>query len=81
MKAITLKLPDTLDHRLTLFAQAHKGLSKSEIVRQAIELFLDSTPQVSEQSAAVAARKWIGVVKGGPKDLSTNPAHMKYFGR
>ena len=81
MKAITLKLPDTLDHRLTLFARAHNGLSKSEIVRQAIELFLDSAPQASDQSAAVSARKWIGIVKGGPPDLSTNPAHMKNFGR
>jgi predicted transcriptional regulator len=81
MKAITLKLPDTLDHQLTHFAQAHKGLSKSAIVRQAIELYLSMAPQASAQSCAVAAKKWAGIITHAPADLSSNPAYLEDFGR
>ena len=80
MKAITLKLPDTLDHRLTHFARQQKAGSKSAIVRQAIEVFLDATPQSAEPSGAVMAAKWLGLLKG-PSDLSTNQKHLDDFGR
>lgn len=81
MKAITLKLPDTLDHQLTHFAQSHKGLSKSAIVRQAIELYLSMAPQASALSGAVAAKKWVGIIANAPADLSSNPAYLGDFGR
>ncbi len=80
MKAITLKLPDTLDHRLTHFARQQKAVSKSEVVRQAIELYLNASPQSADVSGAVMAKKWIGLVRG-PADLSTHPRHLKDFGR
>ena len=81
MKAITLKLPDTLDHQLTHFAQSHKGLSKSAIVRQAIELYLSMAPQASALSGAVAAKKWVGIIANAPADLSSNPVYLGDFGR
>lgn len=80
MKAITLKLPDTLDHRLTHYAREQKAASKSAVVRQAIECFLNATPQAAEPSAAVMVSKWIALLHG-PADLSTNPAHLDSFGR
>jgi predicted transcriptional regulator len=80
MKAITLKLPDTLDHRLTHFARQHKAGSKSAVVRQAIELYLNAAPQSAERSAAVMAARWLGLLDG-PADLSTHPKHFEDFGR
>ncbi len=80
MKAITLKLPDTLDHRLTHFARQQMGGSKSAVVRQAIEVYLNAAPQSAEPSGAVMAAKWLGLLKG-PSDLSTHPKHLKDFGR
>ena len=80
MKAITLKLPDTLDQRLTSFVRVQKASSKSAVVREAIEHFLDASPQADEPSAAVIAAKWLGRVKG-PSDLSTNRKHLADFGR
>jgi hypothetical protein len=48
---------------------------------QTLEEFANKKPQAPAQSAAVAASKWIGIVKGGPRDLSINPVYMKDFGR
>jgi predicted transcriptional regulator len=80
MKTITLKLPDTLDHRLTHFAGLQKASSKSAVVRQAIEFYLSVSPQSTEPSAAVMATKWLGLLKG-PADLSTNPKYLDDIGR
>lgn len=80
MKAITLKLPDTLDHRLTDFASTQGAASKSEVVRQAIEFYLSASPKAAAPSAAVVATKWLGRLKG-PADLSTSARHLRDFGR
>ena len=80
MKAITLKLPDTLDHWLTHFARQQKAGSKSAVVREAIEVYLNAAPRSAEPSAAVMAAKWLGSLRG-PKDLSTHPKHLDDFGR
>lgn len=80
MKAITLKLPDTLDHRLTDFARQQKAGSKSAVVRQAIEHYLNASPKSAEPSGAVMAARWLGLLKG-PADLSTHPKHLDDFGR
>ncbi|KNZ33415.1 MAG: hypothetical protein AD742_05770 [Methylibium sp. NZG] len=80
MKAITLKLPDTLDHRLTHFARQQKAGSKSAVVREAIERYLNAAPQSTEPSGAVMAAKWLGLLSG-PADLSANPKHLDDFGR
>lgn len=79
MKTITLKLPDTLDHRLTHFARQQKGGSKSAVVRQAIEVYLNASLQSAEPSGAVMARKWLGLLNGHA-DLSTNSKHLDDFG-
>ena len=83
--ALTL---DPANHRKretqTIIRNLYDGLmtqtSKSEVVRQALESYLTASPRSVERSAAVAARKWVGVLKGRA-DLSVNPAHMKDFGR
>ena len=53
MKAITLKLPDTLNHRLTHFARQRKAGSKSAVVRDAIEAYLNASPRSAEPLSAV----------------------------
>jgi predicted transcriptional regulator len=80
MKAITLKLPDTLDHRLTHLARQQLGGSKSAVVRLAIEAYLNAAPRSAEPSGAVMAAKWLGLLNG-PADLSTHPKHLDDFGR
>jgi hypothetical protein len=47
------------------------------VVREAIELY---APHEGTSFADVA-REFIGCLDGGPGDLSTNPKHMKGYGR
>ena len=57
------------------------GKSESELVRNAIE---ELCRQHRDEPTCydIAVRMGIvGAVKGGPKDLSTNPKHMEGFGR
>jgi predicted transcriptional regulator len=69
MKSLSLKLPDTLNHRLTHAAASRKS-SKSDVVRDALEVFL-----------ALSLAKDLAGSVSGPADLSVNPSHLKQFGR
>ena len=80
MKDLTVKLPDALDRRLSRFVESGQFASKSEVVRQAIEFYLRAQPRTDDRSAAVVARKWIGI-SHGPADLSVNPACLDDFGK
>lgn len=76
VKTVSVKLPSSLASWLTHQA---KGLrrSKSEIVREALE----KQRQNSGQSSCLdLMRDVCGSIKG-PRDLSTNPKHLKGFGR
>ena len=58
-----------------------KGLTTSDIVRQVLEEHVRQLT-LGESCYDIAKRAGlIGVFKGGPSDLSTNPAHMEGFGR
>jgi len=76
---MTVRVKKGLKQQLEAEAR-EKGVSPSEVVRQAIEEHLRQQ-QPAETCYDVAKRLGIiGVFKDGPSDLSTNPAHMEGFG-
>jgi predicted DNA-binding protein len=76
---ITIRIPPSLGKRLKEQAGI-KGRPESEIVREALENYLRQT---AGQSAYELARQagLIGTLKKAPRDLSTNPRHLKGFGQ
>lgn len=79
MKTISLKLPESLDAKLNRVAK-QRGQSKSEVVREALEQFLNGQRTAAPMSFLEAAGDLIGCVEG-PGDLSTNPKYMEGFGK
>lgn len=79
MKAISLKLPDPLFNDLVQRAHASAS-TQSDIIRLALVAYLKSDPAVEPASCAQQASRWIGMVAGA-EDLSTNPEHLRGFGR
>ena len=75
MKAISLKLPEELDQRLTELAGRRKT-TRSALLREAIEAYTRG----GKRSVTAAARDLAGSIEG-PRDLSTNPRHMAGYGR
>lgn len=79
MKTISLKLPVELNARLDRASQQRQQ-SKSDLVRAALEQFLERTHPPAAGSALEAAQRWIGCVEG-LRDLATNPKHLEDFGK
>lgn len=79
MKTISLKLPDGLDQQLAVYARTQRT-TKSELVRAAIEAYLNKDGSRRSGSCLDLAGDLIGSVEG-PSDLSVNPKHLKGFGR
>jgi hypothetical protein len=79
MKTISLKLPTPLHVRLARAAK-QKRQSKSELVRAALEQYLNGESAARPKSAYELLKPWIGCVSG-PGDLSTNPKYMEDFGK
>lgn len=80
MTTITCKIPESLNAELEAVAQ-RKDISKSEVVRQAIEANLEEDKRRGALSAFDVMQDACGIIKGGPRDLATNPRHLKGFGR
>jgi metal-responsive CopG/Arc/MetJ family transcriptional regulator len=80
MERINVRVDPRLKQQLEAEAR-EEGVSPSEIVRRVLEEHLQKRPP--RESAYDLAKRigLIGVFKGGPSDLSTNPAHMEGFGR
>ena len=83
MAVISLKLTEALDAKLT--EQAHRRrLSRSELVRQTLMSFLQSSAEgvdnAGPQSAADLLADLVGCCKDGPTDLSSNPAYLSGCG-
>ena len=79
MERINVRVNEQLKKELEAEAE-QKGVSPSDIVRQALEEHLQRRPP-RESCYDIAKRLGIiGVYKDTPADLSTNPKHMEGFG-
>ncbi len=76
LKTLSIKVPAALSARVVKLARSRNS-TVSAVVRDAIERY---APEEG-LSFADAARDLIGSLNAGPGDLSTNPKHMKGFGR
>jgi Arc/MetJ-type ribon-helix-helix transcriptional regulator len=80
MKTISLKLSDGLHAKLERAAKQEKQ-SKSDVVRTALEQFLNGQRKGKKfVSALDLAGDLVGCAEG-PGDLSTNPKYMEGYGR
>jgi Arc/MetJ-type ribon-helix-helix transcriptional regulator len=79
MRTISLKLPDALLRQLERAAK-EEGHSKSDVIRSALQQYLNGARPRTRGSFLEAAGDLIGCVEG-PGDLSHNPEHMEGFGR
>jgi metal-responsive CopG/Arc/MetJ family transcriptional regulator len=80
MERINVRVDQRLKRELEAEAR-EKGVSPSEIVRQALEEHM-SKRSPHETCLDIAQRLGIvGIYKDAPRDLSTNPEHMEGFGR
>lgn len=79
MTTVSLKLPDPLAPRLEESAR-NKSISKSALIRAALETYLRAEEIVPEGSALSRAVDLRGVFSG-PEDLSVNRSDLKNFGR
>ena len=80
MKVLSLKLPEALDRKLAA-AVRRRGTRKSELVRQALERYLEDSQDVRRGSFLDLAGDLVGCVKDAPADLSSNPRYLAGFGR
>lgn len=78
MKTISLKLPESLNGKLNRLAK-QRDQSKSELVREALEQFLNGGLGSRVVTVAELAGDLLGSAEG-PSDLATNPKHMEGYG-
>lgn len=79
MTSISLKLPDTLDSRLTEEAQRRRT-SKSAVVRECVEKVLFAPREDRAVSCLDLGGELAGCHKG-PRDIATNPKYLEGFGQ
>ena len=79
MATLSIKIDPTLVRQLD-DASAREHVSRSELVRRAITAYL-GRGQAPFVSALDQAGDLAGCFSGGPKDLASNPKHLKDFGR
>ncbi len=83
MKLRSLKLPKTLDAKLTRYAAA-KGASASAVVREALAEYLAKPESGHDQPRPSTIGHLAADLAGsvdGPADLATNAKHLAGFGR
>ena len=79
MKTLTIKIPPQLEQEIVL-ASKREHLSKSELVRRALEAYISQrNPAVPTLSALEQAGDLVGCFSGGPSDLSSNPRYLDDF--
>jgi len=80
MKTISLKLTENLLRKLDRTAR-ERGQSKSDVVRAALEEYLNGERTKGRPlSALELAGDLVGCAEG-PGDLSTNPKYMEGYGK
>ena len=79
MTPISLKMPRRLALEVSEVAR-RRGVSRSALIREALEAFLRAERADEPVSALTLANDLAGAFSG-PADLSVNPDHMRGFGR
>ena len=79
MDTLTLKIPEIIKEKLKTYSK-RKGLSRSEIVRNALLEYFDKDEPEKQGSFYDLAKDLAGSVKGSP-DLSTNKEHFSGYGQ
>ena len=79
MTTISLKVPDTLDSRLSEEAQRRRT-SKSVVIRECVEKVLLAPRKDRAASCLDLAGELAGCLKG-PRDIATNPKYLDDFGQ
>ena len=79
MGTLTVKLPPPLEAQLDALVR-RRGQRKSVLVREAIERLVKEGGKPAKGSVLDLVRDLKGIVDG-PKDLSSNPKHMRGFGK
>jgi len=79
MKTVSIKLPPRLDARLAA-AVARRRTTRSRLVREILERHLAAS-ELAPESALARAGDLVGSVKRKPRDLSSNPKHLRGYGR
>lgn len=78
MNTLTVKLPAALNARLEALVRARKQ-SKSALVREALERLVEESAPPAKASVLDLVGDLAGI-GDGPRDLSSNPKHMRGFG-
>ena len=79
MNTISLKVPEPLAIRLKDTAR-RKGVSKSVLIRDALEAYLQTEGTERPESALSQVADLAGMLSG-PEDLSVNKDYLRDFGR
>jgi predicted transcriptional regulator len=77
---ITIRVDESLHERLGTVAVA-AGKSESQVVREALEDYLGRQEVGGSAYDLFKKAGMIGCIRGGAKDLSSNPRHLEGFGR
>jgi len=79
MYTLTLKIPDIIKEKLKTYSK-HKGLSKSEIVRNALLDYFDKDDFKKQGTFYDLAEDLAGSVKA-TSDLSANKKYLSSYGK
>jgi metal-responsive CopG/Arc/MetJ family transcriptional regulator len=80
MTVMTFKVPDALARRIRAVAAQHHT-SRSAVVREAVEEYVDHNLATSEDASVYdLIREFVGTIDG-PHDLSIHPRHMRGYGQ
>ncbi len=77
MRAVSLKLPEHLDQKITAIARKRRS-NRSAVMREALEAF--TAGRSAKTSVTAAAGDLVGSLQG-PDDLATAPEHFSGFGK
>ena len=78
MKPVSLKMPQHLAREISEVAR-RRGVSRSALIREALEAFLRAERTSPADSALSRAVDLAGAFPG-PDDLSANPDYLRGFG-
>lgn len=79
MDTLTLKIPDIIKEKLKTYSK-RKGMSRSEIVREALLEYFDKDEFEKQGTFYDLAKDLAGCVKGS-SDLSTNKEYLSGYGQ